>query len=225
MATNLSKLLQLTSTLLPVGAYSYSQGLEWAVESGDVTDLASVQQWICDVLETYYANFELPILLRLARAWQSHDIETIQEWDAQFKAGRDSAESLLETLQTGYSLRRLIQDLGEFPADFLHHVAALDNPSFPALYAGLAVIWNISEADMLHAYAWSWAENQASAAMKTVPLGQVSGQKILLCIGAKLPAVVEKIMALPDADICNFTPYLSICASRHEIQYTRLFRS
>jgi urease accessory protein len=221
----LSKLLQIASTLLPVGAYSYSQGLEWAIESGDVSDLESVKSWIFDLLQTYYANYELPILLELYKSWSANDVEKILYWDRHFKACKDSSESLAETIQTGYSLRRLICDLGEFPEEFLNQIVQINEPAFPTLYSGLCCIWNIGAEDMLHAYAWSWAENQVSVAMKSVPLGQVAGQKILLFIGTKLTSVVESAFALPIADISNSMPALSIFSSRHETQYSRLFRS
>jgi urease accessory protein len=221
----LSRLLQIASTLLPVGAYSYSQGLEWAIESGDVSDLESAKSWIFDLLQTYYVNYELPVLLELYEAWSENDFAKILYWNRQFKASRDSSESLSETLQTGYSLRRLICDLGGFPEEFLEHILQIEDPSFPTVYAGLCFIWDIRAEDMLHAYAWSWAENQVSAAMKSVPLGQVAGQKILMFIGAKLSGVIESAIALPIADLSNSMPAWSIFSSRHETQYSRLFRS
>ncbi len=78
---------------------------------------------------------------------------------------------------------------------------------------------------MLHGYAWGWCENQAIAAMKTVPLGQVAGQTILLALGEQLPQVVASAMALPDEEMSNFNPLLSIAGCLHETQYSRLFRS
>lgn len=221
----LSRLLQLASPMLPVGAYSYSQGLEWAIESGDVIDLKSAQVWIADVLASYQTSFELPMLLRLYRAWQHDDMHAVADWDALYQAGRDSAEALAESRQMGYSLRRLLQDVGELPPEFIARINQLDAPAFPAIYAGVCHIWQISEQDMLHAYAWSWAENQVSAAMKTVPLGQVAGQKILLHIGSSLAVQIERAMQLPDDEISNFCPALTIAACKHETQYTRLFRS
>lgn len=221
----LSRLLQLSSTMLPVGAYSYSQGLEWAIECGDVSDLKSAQIWIADALMLYQANFELPILLRLYRAWQSNDLNVVVEWDAFFQAGRDTAESLAETRQMGYSLRRLLNDLESLPASFITRVNALHEPAFPTLYAGIASEWGISAQPLLQAYAWSWAENQVSAAMKAVPLGQVAGQKILLAIGQQLPAVIMQAMQLADDEVSNFAPGLTIAGCKHETQYSRLFRS
>jgi urease accessory protein len=224
-ALALSRLLQLASPMLPVGAYSYSQGLEWAIECGDVKDLESAKAWIGDVLQTYQANFELPVLYRLYQAWQAVDFELIKEWDAFYKAGRDTAEALAETKQMGYSLVRLLNDLKELPEDLLLSIKQLNEPAFPTIYAALACYWAIPATDMLQGYAWGWLENQASACMKTVPLGQVAGQKILLSLGEVLPQAVEHAIQLADDEISNFNPLLSIAGCLHETQYSRLFRS
>ncbi|MDP3332356.1 MAG: urease accessory protein UreF [Methylotenera sp.] len=221
----LSRLLQLASPMLPVGAYSYSQGLEWAIECGDVHSLASANTWIADVLSIYQGRYELPILYRMYQAWQADDMAAISERDTQFQAGRDTAEALAESRQMGYSLRRLLNDVGSLPAEFMAKMNALETPAFPTVYSGIAHQWNIPAQDMLHAYAWSWVENQVSAAMKAVPLGQVAGQKILLEIGECLPDCVAQAMRLEDVAISNFVPGLSVAGCRHETQYSRLFRS
>lgn len=224
-ALALSRLLQLASPMLPVGAYSYSQGLEWAIECGDVRDLATAKTWIGDVLQTYQAHFELPVLHRLYLAWQQADLQAVSDWDAFYQAGRDTAEALAETKQMGYSLVRLVNDLKELPDVLLTNINQLNQPTFPTIYAALAQYWQISASDMLQGYAWGWLENQASASMKTVPLGQVAGQKILLALGQTLPQVVAQAMALQDDEISNFNPLLSIAGCLHETQYSRLFRS
>ena len=221
----LSRLLQLASPMLPVGAYSYSQGLEWAIECGDVHSLASANSWIADVLTLYQGRYELPILYRLYQAWESEDSLLLSELDGQFQAGRDTAEALAESRQMGYSLRRLLNDVGSLPEGAMAKMNALDAPAFPTVYAGVAYHWGISAADMLHTYAWSWLENQVSATMKTLPLGQVAGQKILLEIGACLPDCVAQAMTLEDDAISNFLPGLSLAGCLHETQYSRLFRS
>jgi urease accessory protein len=220
-----SRLLQLTSTMLPVGAYSYSQGLEWAIESGAVHNANTAQNWVGDVLHIYQANFELPVLQRLYQAWQAADDSVICAWDEYYKAGRDTAEALAETRQMGYSLCRLLNDLQQLPEGFLAQLNRLNTPAFPTAYAGVAHLWQISAQDMLHAYAWSWMENQVSAAMKTIPLGQVAGQKIMLALGQLLPQIIEQAMRLEDDEISNFAPALSMAGCLHETQYSRLFRS
>jgi urease accessory protein len=224
-ALALSRLLQLASPMLPVGAYCYSQGLEWAIESGEVKDVASAQAWIGDSLQIYQARFELPVLYRLYQAWQAGDLAAVQAWDSFYQAGRDTAEGWAETRQMGYSLRRLLNDLKPMSETLVAQVNTLESPAFPTLYAAIAQHWQISPEQALHGYVWGWLENQASAAMKTVPLGQVAGQTILLAMGEQLPQVVAGAMALPDDAMSNFNPLLSIAGCQHETQYSRLFRS
>jgi urease accessory protein len=119
----------------------------------------------------------------------------------------------------------LLNDLKELPDDLLLPVKTLSEPAFPTIYAAVAQFWQIPAQDMLQGYAWGWLENQASACMKSVPLGQVAGQKILLALGETLPSVVIQVMALPEEEISNFNPLLSIAGCLHETQYSRLFRS
>jgi urease accessory protein len=221
----LSRLLQLVSPMLPVGAYSYSQGLEWAIECGDVKDLESAKVWIGDALHLYQANFELPVLHRLYQAWVNGEMQTVQAWDDFYQAGRDTSEALAETRQMGYSLCRLLNDLADLPVELVAKVNHFQQPAFPTIYTGLAQHWQIPANDVLHGFAWGWLENQVSAAMKTVPLGQVAGQKILLALGQDLPIIVQRAISVEDDEISNFNPLLTIAGCKHETQYSRLFRS
>lgn len=221
----LTRLFQLISPMLPVGAYSYSQGLEWAIECGDVHDEGTAKTWIGDVLQIYQANFELPVLYRSYNAWQGNNMDAIRAWDAFYQAGRDTAEALAETRQMGYSLRRLLNDLNTLPADVMSKINQFEQPAFITIYAGVAQFWQISADDVLHGYVWSWLENQVSAAMKAVPLGQVAGQKILYALGEQLSGIVQQSIHIKDDEISNFNPLLSIAGSQHEMQYSRLFRS
>jgi urease accessory protein len=208
---NLSKLLQLASPTLPVGAYSYSGGLEAAVEAGVVKDAASAEQWIGDVLEFSVARMEAPMLL----GFLSGDFVQTNE---EFLASRETAELRAETVQMGYSLNRLIKDLGigEVP---------LEEPSFPAAFAFAATHWKIEPEAALQAYLWAWIENQVMAAVKAVPLGQTDGQRMLLGLGERISALIPKILSMKDEDVGNFSPGLALLSSRHETQYSRLFRS
>ncbi|AFJ03016.1 Urease accessory protein UreF [Methylophaga frappieri] len=211
--------------MLPVGAYSYSQGLEWAIETAVVKDVRSASTWIEDVLSVYYANFELPVLLRLYQAWQHQNLEAIQYWDAFYQAGRDSREALAETQQMAYSLLRLQDELATWPAPICALTKQLKQPAFPTIFSLTAYDWAISQQHTLHAYAWSFLENQVSAIMKAVPLGQVAGQRILSELGQIIPTLITEAMQLPEDEIHNFCPALSIAGCRHETQYSRLFRS
>jgi len=216
----LTRLLQLASPALPVGAYSYSQGLEAAAEAGIVRDAASARRWIEDVLELSIARMEAPVLLRLCEAWRAGDIVTAARWNALFLASRESAELRAESAQMGYSLVRLLAELGEDGGP-----GAWDEVSFPAAFAYAVVRWNIEPAAALVAYIWTWAENQVMAALKSVPLGQTDGQKVLLALGARLPEVAAHAAKLDDDDLSNFAPGLALLSARHENQYSRLFRS
>lgn len=223
-ALQLTRLLQLASPLLPVGAYSYSQGLEWAIDSGAVHDAATAGQWIGDALELNLARFELPVVTRLHAAWESRDTAALAHWNDVFCNGRDCAEARAETLQMGYSLVRLLEAL-DVDAESTAALARFAPVGFPLAYACAAAMWKIPRADSLLAYAWSWAENQVSAALKTVPLGQVAGQRLLVALGERIPAAVAAAMERDDVGLCNFAPGLAIAGARHETQYSRLFRS
>jgi urease accessory protein len=210
---SLTRLLQLASPALPVGAYTYSQGLEWAVEAGTVKDEATALRWIGDQLEWNLGRFEAPMLARMMAA----DEITLAELDAQYLASRETAELRAETLQMGHSLHKLIGEL--------HEVAVPSSLSFCAVWASLAAKWNIGTADALTAWLWSWTENQTMAALKAVPLGQAAGQRILLEIGGRIPAIVERALQLDEDNISNFAPGFAMACARHETQYSRLFRS
>lgn len=210
--TNLVRLLQLASPTLPVGAYSYSQGLEAAIEAGIVEDAAGAEAWIGDVLEFSPGRMEAPMLFRFLGD------EDVEHRNAQFLATRETAELRAETVQMGYSLNRLLPSLGIEPL-------AIEEPSFPAVYAAAARAWQIDPGEAVQAYLWSWLENQVMAAVKAVPLGQTDGQRILLHLSARIPGIAERAATAGDEDLGNFAPGLAILSSKHETQYSRIFRS
>ena len=222
---SLIRLLQLASPALPVGAFSYSQGLEAAVEAGLVHDAASAQRWIADVLAYSVARTEAPALLRLTESWQSADPTGVAERNALFLATREAAELRAETVQMGYSLRRLLASLGVFDPLAVAQLDALDEPAFPTVFAFAVSQWRIEARPALLAYLWSWLENQVMAALKAVPLGQTDGQRMLLVLGDTLPAMVDDAAAMEEDRIGSFAPGLALACSRHETQYSRLFRS
>ncbi|MGA7984379.1 MAG: urease accessory protein UreF [Burkholderiales bacterium] len=198
------RLLQLASPALPVGAYSYSGGLEAAMEAGLVTDAPSAQRWIADVLEFSVLRMEAPMLLRMIEAPDAR-------WNEEFLASRETAELRAETVQMGYSLANLLRNLDiEIPE--------IDEMTFPMAFACAVRHWRIDPRQALTAYLWAWLENQVMAALKAVPLGQTDGQKILLALGARLNDIGEQ-------EPGNFAPGLAILSSLHETQYSRLFRS
>lgn len=218
----LVRLLQLASPALPVGAYSYSQGLEAAVEAGLVTDAASALEWIGDVFELAVSGMEAPVAWRLLLAWEAGDVAGAARWNEEFLASRESAELRAETVQMGYSLRRLAREVGVEGAGGLE---ALGEISYPAAFAFVAVAWGIEARAALAAYLWAWIENQVMAAVKAVPLGQTDGQRLLIDLGGRVAAAAERAAAVADGELANYAPGLAILSARHETQYTRLFRS
>ena len=221
----LVRLLQIASPTLPIGAYSYSQGLEWAVESGEVRDAASAQVWIGDVLECIVAPGEAAVAWRLLVAAQNADWPALATWNAWFRASRETAELRAETEQTGGSLAKLLHDLDLLDAPATAILATLAPVTLPAAFALAARAFAIPADAALAAYVWSWLENQVLAAIKLVPLGQVAGQRMLTALGARIPAVVARATTLRDDDLSTFAPGLALASARHETQYTRLFRS
>jgi len=221
----LARLLQLASPTLPVGAYSYSQGLEAAVEAGVVGDAASAGAWIGDVLAFGVARLEAPLWWRLHAAWSADDLERVAHWNDLFRSTRECAELRAETLQMGYSLQRLLLEIGAFDRRSLAQLRGITDITFPAAFSFAVVKWEIPARSALIAYLWAWLENQVMAALKSVPLGQTDGQRLLLSLSALLPAIADGACALGDDELCNYTPAFAILCSRHETQYSRLFRS
>ena len=224
---SLLRLLHLASPGLPVGAYSYSQGLEAAIDAGLVQDEPSALAWIEDVLQHSMARLEAPVFCRLYEAWKAGDRERADHWAAWFLAARDTAELRAETVQMGFSLGRLLRDL--FPDDprtqwLPANVSATALP-FPGALAAACVILETPLAASLHAFLFSWAENQTLAALKGIPLGQAAGQRMLFALEPGILAAADTALAIADEEISNWTPGLSILSMRHETQHSRIFRS
>ena len=218
----LPQLLRLASPMLPVGAYAYSQGMEWAVEEGTIKDEASALDWIADLLHFNVGRLEAPLWRRLYRAWQERDVDSARHWNERFIAIRETAEFRAETLQMGGALKAVLDSTHEIDTSLLDQIEA---PAFPTAFSFAAHGLGVPLREGLTGYLWEWGENQVSAAMKLVPLGQSSGQRILVKLIALLPEIADSAIGMADEGLSNFAPALAIASSRHETQYTRLFRS
>ncbi|MDQ6620490.1 MAG: urease accessory protein UreF [Pseudomonadota bacterium] len=220
----LVRLLHLASPALPIGAYSYSQGLEWAVEHGLVVDAHSAQRWIGDVLELVIQGSEAPVEWRLLCA-AGADWPCFAYWNAWHRASRESAELRAESEQMGYSLVKLAGDLGLLDGEARAALPSLEPIGVPAAFALTARGFGLTPVAALTGYVFSWLENQVLAAVKLVPLGQVAGQRLLCSLGAQVSAVVQVATSLADDAISTFAPGFAVACGRHETQYSRLFRS
>ena len=216
------RLWQLISPALPIGAFAYSQGLEFAVEEGWVHDEKSTQQWISGLLSHSMSALDIPVLARMFKAWQKNDFTSVVYWNHYLQASRESNELLTEDRQVGSALKQLLHDLNIYKAtDWPEN----PKPSFATMFSLAASHWTVTLNEACQGYLWSWSENQVAAAIKLVPLGQTAGQRILSAIIEEIPQAVEMGLALPDDEIGAAAQGLGIASALHEKQYTRLFRS
>jgi urease accessory protein len=219
-AASLLHLLQFASPALPIGGYSYSQGLEAALEQGIVTDAASAREWIVRYLIEVAAQWDAPVAWRLLKAFAAHDRAEVLLWTERFVAARDTAEFRAETIQMGYSLVRLLEELGVADVAPL----GMDVP-LPTAYACAADALDIPHHEALLALLFSMAENLVLVCVKSVPLGQVAGQRLLLSLGPEIERAARHAQAVGDGELSNWSPGLSILSMRHEAQHGRLYRS
>lgn len=224
-ASALLHLLQFSSPSLPIGAYSYSQGLEAALESGLVRDEASARDWIAEALREVVARFEAPVLWRLLQAFERADQGAVQLWTERFLAARDTAEFRAETVQMGYSLGKLLAELKLPRPEALALLQSLPEVPLPTALACAAVALEVPHDAALLGMLFSWAENQVLVCVKSVPLGQVAGQRLLLSLRPALEVAAQTAQALADDELSNWSPGLSLLSMRHEVQYSRLYRS
>lgn len=219
---SLLRLLQLVSPGLPIGMYSYSQGLECAIDEGRVCDAESAAEWFTGLLGYGFARVDLPILARLYDAWQANDEQLVVHWSSMLRACRETGELRAEDRQTGQALARLLAAL-----DFAEALAwqRRENTSLATLFSLAAVRWHISKFDALTGYTWSWLENQVLCAVKLLPLGQVAGQRLLTVLAGQIPAKLHDALTLADTELGGGVFGLALSSSRHEMQYSRLFRS
>jgi len=224
--TTLLGLMWLASPALPVGGFSYSEGLEAAVEAGLVADEKQAGDWLLDQLQLSGVRCDLALVAQAHEAWSAADTARVAALNAWCDQSRETAEQRQQAQQTGRSLLDWLRN-GDARGDArLQALAALaPAPLWPVSFALATVLAGASQRDALLACAWGWAENMAQAAMKTVPLGQAAAQRLLSRLAAAIPAAVDAAAVLPDDARLACAPMLAILSAQHETQYSRLFRS
>ena len=231
MHTDISSLLQLiwlASPALPIGGFSSSEGLESAIDHGWVHDESSAADWLADQLHLSQARGDMAAVAQALQAWPEHTsalgAARVQALNAWVLSTRESFEMRLQTEQMGRSLLDWLRNQGTAPASALTLCSTLP-PTYPLVMA-LALSLAQAPADQaLQAYAFGWAENMTQAAIKSVPLGQSAGQRILARLAQEIPSAVAHALNVPDDERQAFCPMLAIASARHETQYSRLFRS
>ena len=222
---SLLQLLQLASPALPVGGFSYSEGLEAAVDSGRVSNEAQAQAWLVDQLQLVLARADLPACSQALTAWIDGDLTRVQALNDWVVQTRESSELRQQALQMGRSLVEWLRNKPQADPRLDQLAALQPGPTWPIAFALAAAQSGAPAREALLAHAFGWAENMVAATIKAVPLGQLAGQRILAALSAQIPALVETAMLMNDADRQAFAPMLAILSSQHETQYSRLFRS
>ncbi len=216
-----SRLWQLISPALPVGAYSYSEGLEQAIGAGLVHDEPSAAAWIGGIAEGPLGMLDLPLMLRIHHAARRGDGRSLEYWSTRLATARETAELRRQDADMAAALRRLLATLApRFTAP-----GGAGIHSYPAVFAAIAAHWDIDALATLRGYLWGWAENQVAAATRLVPLGQSAAQRILFNFGGGCAALATAAAQLADDDIGFTAPGQVLASMAHETRYTRLFRS
>ena len=214
-------LLWLASPALPVGGFSYSEGLEAAADAGLVTNEQQAGEWLVQQLHLALARADLVIVKQALGATSDSDVHALNQW---VLSTRETSELRQQTVQMGRSLLewlKVVRPGALTPA--LSQREREHSLTYPVAWALAAASFDVDTRDALSAFAFGWAENMVQAAVRVVPLGQSAGQRILSRLATEIPVAVQ--LAVDAAEPQSFSPMLAILSSRHENQYSRLFRS
>ncbi|MEO0374709.1 MAG: urease accessory protein UreF [Cyanobacteria bacterium P01_A01_bin.17] len=227
-AYSLLRLLQLASPALPVGAYSYSEGLEFLVEARTIATSKDLERWLTQELSYGSIRLEAAIMVRSFQATMNSDWDQLRYWNNWLTAARETEELRSQSLQMGRSLLRLFVDIEQGHAgrlfESLKHLRR-DNPNFAVVFGLAAAHWQIEAASALTGYLQSWATNLISAGIKLIPIGQTVGQVMLFQLQPTLEQAAQNILNLEDDDLKSCGWGLALASMAHETQYSRLFRS
>ncbi len=236
--SSLLNLLHISSPALPIGAFAYSQGLEYTLEAGWCKNADDVELWIKSVMIHGLGGVDLPILKRLHHAWSAYEFEedkgaeslnyqslnaqSLKAWNATLLAFRETKELYLEDIQVGAAFKQWHLSQSQ---EHTAKLEVIDTPSVASMYALNGVIKGLTVEECLIGFVWAWLENQITSASKAMPMGQTDGQNIIRHLIPEIEAVVDKAMQLKDDEIGSGLVGLSMSSALHEHQYSRLFRS
>lgn len=224
LMSKLLRILQLTSPSLPVGAYSYSEGIEWLCEQRIITDLESLKLWLDRELSNGSIRIDGAVLVRICKCFVLEDISGVNYWNAWLSAQRETEELRNQSWQMGLSLHTLLGQISS------HNLQEFINTQFNQCNFvtawGLAIAsWQIPVREGLQVYLFSWLTNLISAGLRTIPLGQTQAQQLTWYFQDRIDDVVSEILELKDEDMECCSIGLSLASMQHETQYSRLFRS
>ena len=220
----LIQLMWLASPAVPIGGFSYSEGLEAAIDKSLVHDEDSACIWLLDQLLHSQARGDMAVLVQMVLAWQAHDTQRLTELSQWVHTTRETAELRLQSEQMGRSMLDWLRNQNTVNAESVDLCNALI-PTYPLTFALALSLTGAPLEQCLQSYAFGWAENMVQAALKSVPLGQNSGQRILLAMSQNISQAVAQALDTTDETRQVFSPMLAILSAQHETQYSRLFRS
>jgi urease accessory protein len=221
----LNRLLQLCSANLPVGGFSFSQGLEYAVEIGWVNNPESTKEWISFNLNQSIAYTDLALLNRLQKALVEDDFGSFHRWNQHALACRESNELYLADVAMGKALMRLLKDIKSIDSQHYAQLIREKEISFVSAFALSAYLFGLELSVMQSGFCWAYIDNQVAAATKLVPLGQTQAQNLLFELSEQVAEAIEQANQIDDENIGASLPRLAMASAWHETQYTRLFRS
>jgi urease accessory protein len=228
-APSLLQLMWLASPALPIGGFSYSEGIEASVDAAHIATFREANEWLIDQLHLTLARADLAVLAKAIPAWRRGDLTRIDELNDWVQQTRETSELRLQTEQMGRSMldwwRKQPSFHGDFRDNFQINQNFFKSPTYPLVFALAASSTQASVRDCLMSFTFGWAENMTQAAVRAVPLGQTDGQRILANLAEHIPVAVDAAMRLQDSERQAFSPMLAILSSQHETQYSRLFRS
>jgi urease accessory protein len=220
---SLLALLQLVSPALPVGAYTYSEGIETLVQTNQITTALALEQWLVQELRYGAIRVEAMVLVRAYRAAVDLDVSQLQDWNQWISAFRETAELRQQSWQMGRSLSRLLEELQPEAHALLRDWK--DPCNFAVAFAVAAAGWQIDCPAAVLGYLHSWAANLINAGVRLIPLGQTQGQQLLLSLSSSLAETSQQALIAPDDQLECCSWGASLASMNHETLYSRLFRS
>jgi urease accessory protein len=219
----LLRLLQLCNSSLPVGAYSYSEGIETLCEQKRLTTAAALENWLAFQLAYGSIQVEVAVMLRGYRAWLAAQFSQLAYWNAWYTASRETEELLRQSLQMGHSLLQLLLKLE--PNLTLRDIQDGRSSNYCLAYGLASAYWQIDEFSAALGYFQSWAANLVNAGVKLIPLGQTQGQQVIANLGEGISQATQRVLAWEDDDLESNSWGLQLASMEHEILYSRIFRS
>lgn len=227
-AMTLYKLMTWMSPAFPVGAFTYSHGVEYAVESGLITDRLSLVDWVGWIVSEGAGRIDADLLRESWLAVEGYDVDRFEralEWGAVLRA---SSETALESSQQGTSFLQAIASSWPIPglADWRRRIAdSQRDPAYAVAVGMVCALHQVSLSHTLEAYLHAFAANLVSAGVRLVPLGQTDGQRALASLSPIILTAAQTALVRPWEDLGSAAPMVDWASMMHETQYSRLFRS